>query len=190
VWDFYEMRREMMRDKKPNPGHYALAELERRFTGMVVVTQNIDDLHEQAGSQNIIHLHGRISGNKCFYNCQGDPTPVDISKIEWDKSSGPPPCPHCGRWVRPDVVWFNEMLPHEALTAAQQVSFDADVMLVIGTSGLVYPAANLPSITQNGGGKIIEVNPDYGMITRFADVAITAPSGEALPKLVELLDQS
>lgn len=187
VWDFYEFRRDMMRDKQPNPGHRALAELEQRFPTMLIVTQNIDELHEQAGSQNVIHLHGRIAQNKCFFNCQGNPTLVDISRIAWDKTSGPPACPHCGRWVRPNVVWFHEMLPMDELEQAQHASREADVILVIGTSGLVYPAANLPSETKKGGGKVIEVNPDYSMITRIADVKLEGPSGEVLPLVVAAL---
>ena len=187
VWDWYVSRREMMRGAKPNPGHFALAELERRYPNMQVITQNIDDLHEQAGSKNMIHLHGNIAQDKCFENCQGEPTLIDITTLEWEEDAGPPACPYCGAWVRPNVVWFHEMLPAGQLEAAMLASEDCDVMLVIGTSGLVSPASHLPSRAQDSGAKIIEVNPDYSMITRIADIKLEGPSGEMLPRVVEAL---
>lgn len=190
VWEWYEFRREMMQNAKPNPGHIALAALEKRCDDFTLITQNVDDLHEQAGSENIIHLHGSIAQNKCFYDCQGDPTLVDISQIIWDKSSGPPPCPHCGRWVRPNVVWFHEMLPAIALAQAYAASRSAAVMLVVGTSGLVTPAADLPSHTKSAGGKIIEVNPDYSMITRIADIKLDSAAGEVLPQLLVAMEKA
>lgn len=188
VWDWYEYRRVMVRKAQPNPGHFALAELERRIPGLTLITQNVDDLHEQAGSKNIIHLHGSIAQSKCFYNCQGTPTLVEVSQIDWDKTSGPPPCPHCGRWVRPDVVWFGERLPAEALHAAQSVCTSADVVIVVGTSGLVEPAASLPRLAKSAGATLIEVNPDYSMLTRFADVKLAGASGVMLPQLIEAFD--
>lgn len=187
VWDFYEYRRGIMHGKQPNPGHDALAELERRFPNLQIITQNIDQLHEQSGSKNVIHLHGKIAGNKCFFNCQGDPTMVDVSQIEWDKESGPPPCPHCGKWVRPDVVWFGEMLPPREVQAASDAIDASDVMLVIGTSGLVTPAANMPYIVKQHGGTVIEINPDATPISEIADIVLRGPSGEMLPRVVAAL---
>ncbi len=187
VWDFYEFRRELMRPAQPNPGHYALAELQRRYPSLRIITQNVDDLHERAGSTDVIRLHGNIARNKCFDNCQGHPTPVDVSQIEWDKSSGPPPCPHCGRWVRPDVVWFGEMLPPEAISRARELLQRTDVMLVIGTSGLVSPSAEMPGVAKSHGAFIIEVNPDTSMISRIADLKLDGPSGEVLPRVLEAL---
>jgi NAD-dependent deacetylase len=187
VWDWYEYRRALVRQAKPNPGHVALAALQRFYPHLTIITQNVDDLHEQAGSQGVIHLHGNIAQSKCFYNCKGSPTLVDVSRIEWDKASGPPPCPHCGRWVRPDVVWFGEVLPPEALDRSQQACLRADVVIVVGTSGMVEPAASLPRIAKAAGAKVVEVNPDYSMITRFADVKLEGASGEILPQLFEAL---
>jgi NAD-dependent deacetylase len=187
VWDFYEYRRQLMRPVKPNPGHVALAALEKRFPHMPIITQNIDTLHEEAGSTHVISLHGKIAGNKCFYNCQDDPTPVDVSKIEWDKSSGPPPCPYCGRaMVRPSVVWFGELLPRAALDEAKQIVNSTDLVLVIGTSGMVYPAAEMPIMAARNGAKLIEVNPHESEISRGVDVWLQGASGEVLPNLVEL----
>ncbi len=188
VWDWYEYRRGMVAQAKPNPGHVALAELEKYFPEMVVITQNVDDLHEQAGSTRVIHLHGNIAQSKCFFNCQGEPTLIDVSKIEYEE--GPPACPHCGQWVRPNVVWFGEILPVEQLDAAKEASATTDVMIVVGTSGLVTPAASLPGLAQRNGAKIIEVNPDYSMITRIADVKLEGASGEMLPRVMQALDDA
>lgn len=187
VWDFYEYRRELMRPTAPNPGHFALAELQRRFTATRIITQNVDDLHERAGSSDVIRLHGKIAANKCFHNCQGDPTLVDVAQIAWDKTSGPPPCPHCGRPVRPDVVWFGEMLPPEALQRAYALLVKTDVLLVVGTSGVVSPAAEMPLVAKRGGAVVIECNPYESQITSIADLWLPAPSGEALPRVVEAL---
>jgi NAD-dependent deacetylase len=188
VWDFYQYRREIMRPAHPNPGHYALAALQRRFPHLRIITQNVDDLHERAGSTDVIRLHGSIAQNKCYFDCQGEPTLVDVSKIEWDASSGPPPCPHCGRWVRPDVVWFGEMLPADQLSRAQEMLARADVVLVIGTSGLVSPAAEMPVTAKHHGAVIIEINPDTSMISRIADLKLEGASGQILPRMVAALD--
>lgn len=187
VWDWYEYRREMVRAAQPNPGHYALTALQKRFPHMRIITQNVDDLHERAGSAGVIRLHGSIAANRCFFDCQGSPTPVDISTLTWDKNGGPPCCPHCGRWVRPDVVWFGEMLPPDAIESATFASAHADVMLVVGTSGVVTPAANMPFIAKRAGAFIIEINPVESQITPIADIWLAGPSGEVLPRLVEAL---
>ncbi|MEO0597741.1 MAG: NAD-dependent deacylase [Chloroflexota bacterium] len=189
VWDWYEWRRELVGGVAPNPGHHALAELHKFKEQVFVITQNIDDLHEQAGSKNIVHLHGNIATHKCFDNCQGIPTLIDISTLEYDKSAGPPDCPHCGAHVRPNVVWFGERLSADALYKAQSYSQQCDVMIVVGTSGLVSPAAELPRLAKKNGATIIEVNPDYSMITRFADIKLEAPSGVAMPKVIEVLEE-
>ncbi len=188
VWAWYVFRRELVAEAKPNPGHTALADLEQHFTPFPIITQNVDDLHEQAGSTDVIHLHGNIAASKCFHNCQGNPTPVDLTAVDDDPDDGPPTCPYCEqKSVRPDVVWFGEMLPEDKLKRARKIAESVDVMLVIGTSALVQPAASLPIYAQRAGAKLIEVNPDYSMITRYADVKLEGPSGRMLPKLVEAL---
>ncbi len=189
VWDFYEYRRELMRPAEPNPGHYALAALQKRFPTLRIITQNVDDLHERAGSTDVIRLHGNIAKNKCSANCQGNPTPVDVSQISWDKNSGPPPCPHCGQPVRPDVVWFGEMLPSDQLERAADLLKITDVMLVVGTSGMVSPSAEMPGRVKRNGGVVIEVNPEYTMISRIAHLRLDAPSGVVLPQVVAVLDK-
>lgn len=189
VWDFYEYRRSIMRPARPNPGHHALAALERRVPHFTLITQNVDDLHEQAGSKNIIRLHGRISANKCAANCQGSPTLVDVDSYEWDRQHGPPPCPHCGQPVRPDVVWFNELLPLDALDAAKLACAQAQVMLIVGTSGVVSPAADLPIHAKRFGATVIEVNPEQSALTRSADIWLQGASGDILPRLLTALDE-
>lgn len=187
VWDWYQFRREMVSAAKPNPGHVALAALEKRFPTMTIITQNVDDLHEQAGSENVIHLHGNIAQTKCFDDCRGKPTLIDLTTLTWDAEAGPPKCPHCGAYARPDVVWFGELLPEQALIDAQNISQRCDVMIVVGTSGLVTPAANMPHIAKSAGATVIEVNPDYSMITRIADIKLEGASGEMLPKVIEAM---
>jgi len=189
VWDWYEYRRQMVANVQPNPGHHALADLEQHASNLVVITQNVDDLHEKAGSTDVIHLHGNIAGHKCFYDCQGTPTRVDISQLEYDE--GPPACPHCGRRsVRAAVVWFGESLPQAALGRAVHLAQTCDVMLVVGTSGLVTPAATLPSIAKDAGAFTIEVNPDDSALTHLMDIKLSGPSGEMLPKLLEALKRA
>lgn len=187
VWDWYAWRLDLAQKVKPNPGHHALAQLEKSLQNVTIITQNVDDLHEQAGSQNVIHLHGSLARHKCFDNCQGTPTIVDISTLEFDKEAGPPACPHCGAHLRPDVVWFGEILPEQELQKASHVSQTCSVMLVVGTSGLVTPAASLPGVAKRAGATVIEVNPDYSMITRIADIKLEGPSGEMLPQVIEAM---
>jgi NAD-dependent deacetylase len=188
VWDFYQYRRNKMSDAKPNPGHYALARLHEFKDSVPIITQNIDDLHEQAGSKDVIHLHGRINSYKCMANCKGDPTPIDISTISHDDNTQPPKCPHCGKFIRPNVVLFGEILPDAELNRAEELSLKCDVMMVIGTSGLVSPADSLPKKAKRNNATIIEINPAYSMITRIADLKIEAPSGIIMPQIIAALE--
>lgn len=188
VWDWYQYRRDLVRQARPNPGHLALVALEGRLAALPIITQNVDDLHEQAGSTDVIHLHGRLMQNRCFFDCQGAPTLIDLAALpDWDHAAGPPPCPHCGRWVRPDVVWFGEMLPPDALERAVRLSATCDVMLVIGTAGVVAPASQMPSYARRSGAHVIEINPAASAITPLAEVWLAAPSGEALPLLMQAM---
>ncbi|MBN2304690.1 MAG: NAD-dependent deacylase [Anaerolineae bacterium] len=186
VWDWYQHRREMMAEARPNPGHEAIAALQNHLPQAVVVTQNIDGLHQMAGSQDVIELHGSLRRNKCFDNCQGNPTLINIHTLAWNPATddGPPPCPHCGGWVRPDVVWFHETLPPGALERAHLLCAAADVVLVIGTSGVVQPAANLPFVAARRNATIIEVNPELSQITAIARYYLPGPSGEIMPQVL------
>lgn len=187
IWDWYQWRRELVSKAKPNPGHFALAQLERHVNQVYLITQNVDDLHEQAHSTDIIHLHGNIARSKCFQDCKGVPTVIDISTLDFDAEAGPPKCPYCGAYVRPDVVWFGEALPSYAIQTALQHAKNADVMLVVGTSGMVQPAAQLPILAAQSGAIIVEVNPDKTPISQFADVHLKGASGIILPKVIEAL---
>lgn len=188
VWDWYQFRRGLVNKAQPNPGHHALTDLQTYRPDTTIITQNVDDLHEQAGNTHVVHLHGNIAESKCFNNCQGIPTLIDISTLQWDETVGPPACPHCGAHVRPNVVWFGEMLPTDMINTAQVATVACDVMLVIGTSGLVQPAASLPLIAKRSGATVIEVNPDETPITAYADVKLAGPSGEMLPQVMKALN--
>lgn len=187
VWDWYEFRRGLVRNAKPNPGHFAIAQLQQRRPDVTIITQNVDDLHEQAGARHVVHLHGFIAETKCFFNCQGDPTIVDLSTLPPTDQS-PPPCPHCGRWLRPNVVWFTEALPREQLAIAGDAILNCQVVLVVGTSGLVEPAGSLPRVAKQHGATVIEVNPTESAITAIADIYLGAPSGVALPRVLEAMN--
>lgn len=186
VWDWYQFRRELVNKAAPNPGHHALVELEALLPQVIIITQNVDGFHQLVGSRDVICLHGNIQQDKCAGNCQGDPTIVDSSQLRGDDA--PPLCPHCNRnYLRPNVVWFQEMLPTAELERAQQVSLQADVMLVIGTSGVVYPAAQLPFLAYRSGVKVLEINPSRSTISEIAEIRVAGGSGEVLPQVVKLI---
>lgn len=187
VWDWYEARRAQLREVQPNPGHFALGQLAARYEQFTLITQNVDDLHERGGSTDVVHLHGHLLETKCFFDCQGAPTKVTPDRYVMRETS-PPACPHCGRWLRPNVVWFSEMLPPDEYTRANRAAATCDVMLVVGTSGLVYPAAGLPAVAEMTGATVIEVNPEPTSISDVADVHLRGASGVVLPQLVAALN--
>jgi NAD-dependent protein deacetylase/lipoamidase len=182
VWRWYEDRRRMISAAKPNAGHRAIARLEGLFERFAVVTQNIDDLHRKAGSKNVIEMHGNIFRYKCFD--MGHP----IDELPGD-GRVPPLC-RCGSMIRPDVVWFGEMLPGDAMERAYRAIETCDVMLVVGTSWIVYPVAGFPEIARRSGARIIEVNPEETPITAIADVFLEGAAGEVLPRLADALVES
>lgn len=186
VWRWYQFRRGLVEAARPNPAHRALAELERLVRRVVVLTQNIDGFHQAAGSSDVVELHGAIGRSRCFADCCGEPTLVEVAELP-DRDATPPRCPYCRDYLRPDVVWFGETLPQAALQRAWLVSAECDVMLVVGTSGVVYPAAALPRIAREAGNAVVEVNPEPGGITPLADVFLQGPAGKVLPTLVEML---
>lgn len=177
VWEWYAWRREIVGRANPNPGHYALATLERNVPRFMLITQNIDGLHQRAGSQNVIELHGSLKRAKCF----DDDRPVET----WDTGEIPPRCPHCGGYLRPDVVWFGEMLPHNALRRAFDATRAADVFLTVGTSGIVQPAASLPLEAVERGAPVAEINPEHTPLTPWMTYALRGLSGTILPQLVK-----
>lgn len=179
VWEWYAWRRELVARANPNPGHLALAEFEQRMPNFVLITQNVDGLHQRAGSHNIIELHGNINRIKCFD--EGDI--ID----SWPPTTElPPRCPRCGGYLRPDVVWFGETLPPEALRAAFDAAQQCDLFFSIGTSALVEPAASLPYEALRRGVPVVEINPDETPLTPYVTYALPGPAGEIL---LELLNQ-
>jgi len=188
VWGWYASRRAQIMECEPHPGHLALVELEGLIPEVAVVTQNIDGLHEAAGSSRVIELHGNIRRSRCLdaaHPFVGE-LPAAGSGDAGDEVE-PPGCAVCGSPLRPDVVWFGELLPVEATQTAWALAQACDTMLVIGTSGMVWPAAELPFIAARAGARIIEVNPTRSEITRVADVFIAARAGEAIPELARRL---
>lgn len=177
VWDWYAWRRELVDAAAPNPGHEALAELEQSVPTFVLLTQNVDGLHRRAGSQNVVELHGNIMRSKC--SVEG----VSVEPRE-DDPELPPSCPGCGAFLRPDVVWFGEALPAEALEEAYGAARKCDLFFSIGTSGLVQPAASLAFEAQRQGAVIVEVNPNDTPLTRHAEYTLRGRAGEVLPALV------
>jgi NAD-dependent deacetylase len=186
VWAWYMYRRGLVEAARPNPAHRAVAELEGLVSHVVVLTQNIDGLHQAAGSWDIVELHGSLHRYKCFAACRGEPTIVDLD-AEAFAGEHAPLCPFCGGTVRPDVVWFGETLPQHALARAFQAAAACDVMLVVGTSGIVQPAASLPHQARSNGALVVEINPQPSLITPVADVFIQEAAGLALPRIVEAL---
>ncbi|WP_297535319.1 NAD-dependent protein deacetylase [Thermococcus sp.] len=187
VWDFYRWRMRKILEAKPNPAHYSLAELEKMGVLKAVITQNVDDLHREAGTKNLIELHGNIFRVRCT-SCPYRENLKESGRVrEFVEAEGLPRCPRCGSILRPDVVWFGEALPREALEEAFRLAEKADMVLVVGTSGVVYPAAYIPHIVKERGGKVIEVNVEKSGITPIADVFLRGKAGEILPKLVELV---
>ena len=176
VMDWYRWRRGLVAAAGPNAGHSALARRQRTHAGTSVVTQNVDGLHQRAGSTDVVELHGRLSHLRCERCVQVLPWPQD-------DLGGVLAHAGCGGRLRPDIVWFGEALPEDAWKRAERRARDADVVLVVGTSGLVHPAAALPSIAQRAGAYVIEVNPQSTPLSRECDACVSGTAAEVLPAL-------
>lgn len=181
VWDWYAERREAVAACRPNRAHEALAALERRVADFVLATQNVDGLHAAAGSRLLFELHGSLWRTLCT----GCGTRRDDRRVPLLERT--PRCTEasCGALLRPDVVWFGEPLPEEAVTAVLAAARRADVVLVVGTSSIVYPAAALPQIARSAGAFVVEVNPEPTPLTPLAHVSIRSVAGRALPAILE-----
>lgn len=184
VWNWYQYRFGLVNQCQPNPGHYAIVELERRLPRVVVVTQNVDGLHTLAGSGDVIELHGNIRRYKCLRG-HANYTLDDLA----GQDAVPPLCPTagCGAMMRPDVVWFGEFLEPEMLNRAVAESEACDVMLIVGTSGVVQPAASLPYRAWQNRARVVEVNPTPSELTDLASIYLQGPAGEVLPQIVATL---
>ena len=183
VWGWYEWRRKMLLAVRPNPAHIAIAELAKRVPRFTLITQNVDDLHERAGSVDVLHLHGSIFQPRCFdckrpYTFSAPPSLIKEQKLE------PPHCEHCGGLIRPGVVWFGESLPEQELKEAYEAVDSCDVLLSVGTSGIVYPAAHLPEMAAQKGASVIHINPQP-VISKYANEhVLVGTAGQVLPKLL------
>jgi NAD-dependent deacetylase len=177
VWEWYAWRRELVAKARPNAAHHALVDLERQVPGFNLITQNVDGLHQQAGSRNVLELHGNLARTKCFDE--------DVVVDDWPETGEVPPrCPRCGGRLRPDVVWFEESLPQAALARAYEASAACEAFLSIGTATVVQPAAGLPFHALDAGAIVVEVNPTVTPLTRAAHHVLTGAAGVVLPELV------
>lgn len=186
VWNFFQTMRALMEAAQPNAGHQALAELEEYVPGLPIITQNIDHLQERAGSTTVIHLHGLITQTRCSRYCQGVPSIVDEAHVSAQPSVKPPLCPFCGAFLRPHVTLFGEYLHSEPLNTAETVAHQTDLMLIVGTSGVVAPASEIPAQAKQSGAKLIEINPWPSAITPLADYWLPVSASEALPAMVSV----
>ncbi len=185
VWDWYEYRFGKVATARPNPGHLAIAAMERIFRRVTVITQNVDGLHQDAGSSDVIELHGSIRRYRCLSGRH-----AGYGRNDWGtQPQRPPHCPECGQLLRPEVVWFGEMLPQAELERAIHVSESYDAMLVVGTSGEVQPAASLPFWARAAGATVVDVNPERGSIANAADVHLSGPGGDILPALLRAIEK-
>ncbi|MDZ7371750.1 MAG: NAD-dependent deacylase [candidate division KSB1 bacterium] len=176
VWEWYQQRKKIMRDVQPNTAHLALVDLEKMFSHFSIATQNIDGLHTRAGSRTVYELHGNIERNRCA-SCGA------LYELE-SEAIVPPRC-HCGGLIRPDVVWFGEMLPEEAWQKALDAARSAQLYISIGTSAQVYPAAGLPFEALSNNAFVVEINLEPTELTPYAHLSLHRKAGEILPKLVE-----
>jgi len=187
VQGWYRHRRQVVEDAEPNEGHRALVRLEEYLDLVTTITQNVDDLHNRAGSSEVVELHGNITRNYCT-DCEQD---VDAARIDAAIEDGQAAtCPECEGLVRPDVVWFGEMLPPDAMDRASEATTTCDVFLSVGTSTVVYPAARLPMLAKEAGAYVVEVNPDRTPISGNVDEYLAGPAGEVLPAILSALDKA
>ncbi len=175
VWEWYNWRREMIAPCAPNAAHETLAQMEAELPDFCVVTQNVDGLHQVAGNERVLELHGNI----WRVRCETCVTSMENHRVPLPEI--PPRCPACGGLLRPDVVWFGESLPQAVLEAAWEVAASCRLMLVIGTSALVQPAASLPIIARQNGARLIEVNPSETPLSSHAHEVLRGPAAELLP---------
>jgi NAD-dependent deacetylase len=177
VWAWYARRRTLAARATPNAGHLALAQLEAHVPWLMLITQNVDGLHQRAGSRSVVELHGNLGRTKCFRE--------NVVVESWEEAGElPPACPRCGGPLRPDVVWFGELLPAEAMGQAIDAARGCQVFFSIGTSGLVEPAASLVLTAWERGAMVIEINPEATPLSPYAACALRGPAGHILPELV------
>lgn len=187
VWGWYEWRRRLIMEVQPNPAHLAVAKLAKRVPQITVITQNVDDLHERAGSEDVIHLHGSLLTARCFA-CER-PYPLsscnDLPVTDQAQCQEPPRCGRCNGRVRPGVVWFGENLPQQDFGRALKTVRACDVLISVGTSSKIFPAAALPFEAVKRKATVIQVNLEETELDRVADFNIHGPAGVVLRDLVQ-----
>lgn len=185
VWGWYQWRRSVVHRARPNPAHLAIAALVSQVPRLSLITQNVDDLHERAGSLDVTHLHGQLEHPRCF-TCGREPEdPLAVpDEPEAGRRVAPPACAHCGGPLRPGVVWFGESLPVNALNRAFAAAEECDLLISVGTSGVVYPAAEVPQIAWRAGATVLHINPAPGPLHSERDFALASAAGTALPALL------
>lgn len=184
VWRFYEARRVQASTVSPNPAHVTLARWQERFPAFCLATQNVDGLHEAAGSRGVLELHGGLWRVRCTAcGRRREERTVPLPEL-------PPRCPGCGAMERPGIVWFGEVLPADVLSGAADAAGRAEVFVVVGTSAVVYPAAGLVEIAASAGASVIEVNPEASALAHLADIVLRGPAGELLPRVDAALGTS
>jgi NAD-dependent deacetylase len=184
AWGWYEWRRQKVLQSQPNPAHETIAKLATQLPKVTLITQNVDDLHERAGSEEVLHLHGSIHKARCIHCYAPYEHPeIELPDVLLEKRIEPPECEKCGDLIRPGVVWFGENLPTPILEKATQAAEECDLMLIIGTSGLVYPAANLPMIAIRRKITTIQINPTNTEFDMNVTFNVKEKAGEFLPEL-------
>jgi len=176
VWEWYDWRRGLIGACQPNPAHHSLVGMEAALPDFTLITQNVDGLHRLAGNRRVLELHGDIWRMRCT---REGTTLVDRTT---PLPELPPHCPDCGALLRPDVVWYGESLPADILEAAYTASATCDLMLVVGTSALVQPAATFPLIAKQNGAVLVEFNPQQTPLSDYADLTLRQPAAQALPQ--------
>jgi NAD-dependent deacetylase len=178
VWEWYQYRRKIISESKPNAGHIAIAEMEKYFNEVVVVTQNIDNLHRRAGSTKIYELHGNIERNYCI-NCK-----TFYNSPDFELGDKAPRC-KCGGLIRPDVVWFGEFLPEDQFSSSETAAEKCDICFVVGTSAVVYPAAQIPFLAHRHGAYLVDINLEWTELAHIADYSIQGQAGDILLQVLE-----
>jgi NAD-dependent deacetylase len=186
VWGWYEWRRMKVLGAQPNPAHRAIAALAQHIPKLTVVTQNVDDLHERAGSQNVLHLHGSLHHPYCLTCGQAHTFAPGVPNEQGGgRRLSPPACSRCGGDVRPGVVWFGEDLPQRELLCANTLAQACDLLFAIGTSGLVYPAAQIPILAKQAGARVALINPTVTQLDAACSWSLHGAAGEILPRLLQ-----